>query len=92
MSAKSATKFVDDPLWRKVLSNIVRSGKEASNLSYQDLCERLQSEFGIPQSPDNLKSKFSKGNFGAQLLLQLVCIMDVKITPDTIRKAQKNCR
>ena len=44
---------------------------------YQDLSDKL-AEIGVQQSADNLRNKVNKGILGADLLLQLMFVMDIK--------------
>lgn len=44
---------------------------------YQDLSDRLAS-VGIHQSADNLRNKVNKGILGADLLLQIMIVLNVR--------------
>ena len=67
--------YVYDKDWADVMRRYLSGVKGESGLTYQDISEQLHSRFGITQSATNLKSKFSKVNFGAQLFIQLMLVM-----------------
>ena len=46
----------------------------ASGISYADLSSKLEA-LGTVQSPENLRVKINRGNFGAQLFVQLLIVM-----------------
>jgi len=64
--------------WAEVLKRLVKAERVKSGLSFEELSQSLKKEFGTEQNIGNLKSKFTKGNFGAQLLLQLLCVFQTE--------------
>jgi len=46
-------------------------------VKYQDLSERLVS-IGVNQSADNLRNKVNKGILGADLLLQIMYVLNMR--------------
>jgi hypothetical protein len=48
-------------------------------MTNQDICVKLEDRFGVVQTPDNLKNKINRGNFGAQLLMMIVTVLDVDV-------------
>lgn len=75
MARRTDTELIDDPKWREIVIRLIKAEKAKSGMSYDNISSTLKTEFGIEQTSGNLKSKFSRGNFGAQLLLQLFCVM-----------------
>lgn len=73
---KPETSYVFDPNWAEALRRYIRSEKAKSGLTYEDISEKLDLVYGIKQSPANLKSKITRANFGAQLFLQMMLVMD----------------
>ncbi len=73
---KPETSYVFDPNWAEALRRYIRSEKAKSGLTYDDISEKLNAVYGINQSPANLKSKITRANFGAQLFLQIMLVMD----------------
>lgn len=67
--------YVDHPTWAQVVSRLVKAEMAANALSYADLSERLKA-LGTQQSASNLKTKINRGNFGAQLFIQLFLVME----------------
>lgn len=63
--------------WRLVVQRLIKSEMSLKGVRYQDLSEKL-AEIGIQQSADNLRNKVNKGILGADLLLQLMFVMDIK--------------
>lgn len=61
--------------WRKAVTRIVRSEMSVRGVKYQGLSERLAA-IGIEQSADNLRNKVNKGIMGADLLLQILYVLN----------------
>jgi len=74
-STKSQTNYVHDPKWALGVSRLIKAYMAASGISYADLSEKLKN-LGTDQSPENLRVKINRGNFGAQLFVQLLIAMD----------------
>jgi len=55
-------------------------------IRYDELSRRL-AEHGTLQSADNLRNKINRGIMGADLLLQLMIVLNIaQITRDTLRE------
>ncbi len=63
--------------WRLVVQRLIKSEMSLKGVRYQDLSDKL-AEIGVQQSADNLRNKVNKGILGADLLLQLMFVMDIK--------------
>lgn len=63
--------------WRLVVQRLIKSEMSLKGVRYQDLSDKL-AEIGVQQSADNLRNKVNKGILGADLLLQLMLVMDIK--------------
>ncbi len=63
--------------WRQVVQRLLKAEMSKRGVKYQDLSERLFS-IGVNQSADNLRNKVNKGILGADLLLQIVYVLNVK--------------
>ncbi|HEB56211.1 MAG TPA: hypothetical protein ENI98_07885 [Gammaproteobacteria bacterium] len=63
--------------WNKVVKQFIRSEMSKKSVDYKELSLRL-AQIGIAQTPDNLRSKINKGILGAQLLLQMLLVLNVR--------------
>ncbi len=72
---KSQASYLHDPKWATAVSRLVKAQMASTGTTYADLSKKLQ-EVGTSQSPENLRVKINRGNFGAQLLVQLFLVMD----------------
>ena len=72
---------------RTVVKRLIKAEMQEHGLRYVDLSNRLADEFGIRQSEANLRQKVSKGTLGAQLFLQLLCVMHSRTLEVTRVKA-----
>lgn len=63
--------------WRDVVSRMVKSEMSLKAVKYQDLSDKL-SAIGVAQSADNLRNKINKGILGADLLLQIVYVLNIR--------------
>lgn len=63
--------------WRDLVSRLIKSEMTIRKLKYEDLSQRL-AVYGVHQSADNLRNKINRGIMGADLLLQLVYILDIR--------------
>lgn len=63
--------------WRELVSRLIRSEMTKRKLRYEDLSQRL-AQMGVSQSADNLRNKINRGIMGADLLLQLVYVLDIR--------------
>ncbi len=73
-NVKSSTNPVHDPKWATGVSRLIKANMAASGTSYADLSAKLEL-LGTVQSPENLRVKINRGNFGAQLFVQLLIVM-----------------
>lgn len=71
---KAQPTYVHDPKWALAVSRLVKAQMAATGMTYADLSKKLQ-EAGTTQSPENLRVKINRGNFGAQLFVQLFLVM-----------------
>lgn len=63
--------------WRELVSRLIKSEMTKRKLRYDDLSQRL-AQYGVSQSADNLRNKINRGILGADLLLQLVYVLDIR--------------
>lgn len=63
--------------WRQVVQRIIKSEMSLRGVKYQDLSDKL-ANIGVNQSADNLRNKVNKGILGADLLLQIVFVLNIK--------------
>lgn len=76
--------------WRMVVQRLIKSEMTLKGIKYQELSDKL-AEIGVSQSADNLRNKVNKGILGADLLVQLMFVMDVKkVERDRIKEIIKN--
>ena len=71
---KAQPTYVHDPNWATGVSRLVKAQMAATGMTYADLSNKLK-ELGTLQSPENLRVKINRGNFGAQLFVQLFLVM-----------------
>ncbi|WP_438863598.1 DUF6471 domain-containing protein [Neptunicella sp.] len=63
--------------WRQLVQRLLKAEMSRRGVKYQDLSDRLSS-IGIDQSADNLRNKVNKGILGADLLLQIMFVLNVR--------------
>lgn len=63
--------------WRQVVQRLLKAEMSKRGVKYQDLSERLVS-IGVNQSADNLRNKVNKGILGADLLLQIMYVLNMR--------------
>lgn len=63
--------------WRQVVQRILKAEMSKRGVKYQDLSTRL-SDIGVNQSADNLRNKVNKGILGADLLLQIMFVLNMR--------------
>lgn len=71
---KSQPNYLHDPQWATMVSRLVKAQMASSGMTYADLSKELK-RLGTSQSPENLRVKINRGNFGAQLFVQLFLVM-----------------
>jgi hypothetical protein len=63
--------------WRNLVQRLLKTELSKKGIKYQDLSDKL-SAVGVEQSADNLRNKINKGILGADLLLQIVFVLNIK--------------
>lgn len=63
--------------WRQLVQRLIKAQMSRRGVKYQDLSERL-TQIGIDQSADNLRNKVNKGILGADLLLQIMFVLNAR--------------
>ncbi|GAC34271.1 DUF6471 domain-containing protein [Paraglaciecola polaris] len=63
--------------WRQVVQRLLKGEMSKRGVKYQDLSERLVT-IGVNQSADNLRNKINKGILGADLLLQIMFVLNMR--------------
>lgn len=63
--------------WRQVVQRLLKAEMSKRGVKYQDLSSRL-SIIGVNQSADNLRNKVNKGILGADLLLQIMYVLNMR--------------
>lgn len=71
---KTQANYVHNPKWATGVSRLIKAHMAATGISYADLSNKLK-KLGTSQSPENLRVKINRGNFGAQLFVQLLIVM-----------------
>ena len=76
--------------WRMVVQRLIKSEMTLKGLRYQELSDKL-AEIGVQQTADNLRNKVNKGILGADLLVQIMYVMEVKkVERDRVKEIIKN--
>ncbi|MFT4937500.1 MAG: hypothetical protein ACI88A_000517 [Paraglaciecola sp.] len=63
--------------WRQLVQRLLKAEMSRRGVKYQDLSARLNS-IGVNQSADNLRNKVNKGILGADLLLQIMYVLNMR--------------
>ncbi|WP_100643246.1 DUF6471 domain-containing protein [Alteromonas facilis] len=63
--------------WRSAVQRVIKVEMSKRGVTYQGLSDRL-AKIGIEQTADNLRNKVNKGILGADLLLQILSVLNVK--------------
>lgn len=63
--------------WRDLVSRLLKSEMSKRKLKYEDLSRAL-AEVGVIQTADNLRNKINRGILGADLLVQLLVVLNIK--------------
>jgi hypothetical protein len=74
----STKSYINDASLGKAISAYVKAERDKAQLTNQDICTKLEEQFGHIQTPDNLKNKINRGNFGAQLLMMIMIVLDIE--------------
>ena len=76
--------------WRLVIQRLIKSEMTLKGCKYQELSDKL-AQIGVHQTADNLRNKVNKGILGADLLMQIMYVMEVsKVEKDRIEEIVKN--
>lgn len=63
--------------WRDLVGRLLKTEMSKKKLRYDDLSQLLEAQ-GIHQTAANLRNKINRGILGADLLLQLIFVMNIK--------------
>lgn len=63
--------------WRQLVQRLLKAEMSKRGVKYQDLSTRL-TNIGVNQSADNLRNKVNKGILGADLLLQIMYVLNMR--------------
>lgn len=63
--------------WRELVSRLVKSEMTKRKVRYDELSKRL-AEHGTVQTADNLRNKVNRGIMGADLLLQIMYVLNIR--------------
>ncbi|MFT6898538.1 MAG: hypothetical protein ACJA13_002959 [Paraglaciecola sp.] len=75
LTSKDQTNVSAD--WRQLVQRLLKAEMSKRGVKYQDLSARLSS-IGVNQSADNLRNKVNKGILGADLLLQIMYVLNMR--------------
>jgi hypothetical protein len=70
-------KLPNSAAWRQTIERLLKAEMSKRAVKYQDLSDRLAA-IGISQSADNLRNKINKGILGADLLIQILLVLNAK--------------
>lgn len=70
------SKTLQNADWRQLLQRLLKAEMSRRGVRYQELSERLAT-IGVIQSADNLRNKVNKGILGADLLLQIMYVLNM---------------
>ena len=62
-TAKNQNSYLHDPKWATGVSRLIKAQMAATGITYAELSKRLKG-LGTTQSPENLRVKINRGNFG----------------------------
>ena len=63
--------------WRHLVQRLLKAELSKKGVKYQDLSDKL-AQLGVVQSADNLRNKVNKGILGADLMLQIMYVLNIK--------------
>lgn len=63
--------------WRNLVQRLLKTELSKKGIKYQDLSDKLR-DVGVEQSADNLRNKINKGILRADLLLQIIFVLNIK--------------
>lgn len=70
--------LINTPEWAAVIKRLVRAEMVVHEVTYEELSNRLQTQFGTVQTVSNLKAKINKGVLGAQLFVQILIVLETE--------------
>lgn len=77
--------------WTCVVSRLVKAELQKRGIKTPKLVQMLKA-IGVEQTDANLRSKLSKGNFSASLLLQIILVISADIHPHEIEVVLAGCK
>ena len=63
--------------YKQAIARYIRSAMMLKGLKYNDLAEKLEAN-GLIMTPENLRSKVSKGMFSADLFVAIIQVLQVQ--------------
>lgn len=70
-------KTIPSANWRELVSRLVKSEMTKRKVRYDELSKRL-ADHGTVQTADNLRNKVNRGIMGADLLLQVIYVLNIR--------------
>lgn len=67
--------LINTPEWAAVIKRLIRAEMVLNDVTYKELSNRLQNQFGTLQTVSNLKAKINKGVLSAQLFVQILNVL-----------------
>ncbi len=62
---------------KRYIQALIRAEKARLGLTFEDISVRLR-QYGMRQTPTNLRSKLGRGDMGAQLFLALMKVLEME--------------
>ena len=59
------------------IQGLIRAEKARRKLTFEDISQRLR-QYGITQTPTNLRTKLGRGDMSAQLFLALMKVLEMR--------------
>lgn len=69
--------FLNDDIWAQVLVRYMKQVRTEHDYSLPELSVLIEKQFGIVQTDVNLRNKFNRGNYSAQLFLMALSAMGI---------------
>jgi hypothetical protein len=61
----------------RYIQGLIRAEKARGKLTFEDISQRLR-QYGITQTPTNLRTKLGRGDMSAQLFLALLKVLELR--------------
>lgn len=61
----------------RFIQGLIRTEKARRKLTFEDISQRLR-QYGIHQTPTNLRTKLGRGDMSAQLFLALMKVLELR--------------